>query len=447
MRLIKPNILSSVDGSLSRASVGNYWNSSKVLTSAAINEARFNYNPETGLFDGILVEPSSTNFVLNNSTLSTQSITVSNATEYTFSFYGTGTVVLSGAHTETLVGSGVYVRQVVTFSTTTTSLTITVTGSCTHGQLELGNRATSVITTTGSSATRSADVITGSGLIYTDLVDPNPLYSAATTYAIGAVVRYNNRLYESLQATNLNHQPDTSATWWLDIGVDNLHASFDNSVSTSSSALTAMTIVFKPGAIDSIALINMNAATAKITLTNPLVGTVYSRIAGLSGAEVFDWYQYFFYDPLDRRTQLIFTDVPKVNDGLVTIRLEGSLGELITIGQVLLGVINTIGDTQYGVTSGIIDYSIKDTDEFGNTSFVERAFSKRISANVFVNNPNLNRAQRLLQSVRATPCVWIASDSGVYEESLIVFGFYRSFSIDISYPSYALCNIEIEGLT
>lgn len=447
MRLIKPNILSSVDGSLSRASVGNYWNSSKVLTSAAINEARFNYNPETGLFDGILVEPSSTNLVLNNSTLSTQSITVSNATEYTFSFYGTGTVVLSGAHTETLVGSGVYVRKVVTFSTTTTSLAITVTGSCTHGQLELGNRATSVITTTGSSATRSADVITGSGLIYTDLVDPNPLYSAATTYAIGAVVRYNNRLYESLQATNLNHQPDTSATWWLDIGVDNLHASFDNSVSTSSSALTTMTIVFKPGAIDSIALINMNAATAKITLTNPLVGTVYSRIAGLSGAEVFDWYQYFFYDPLDRRTQLIFTDVPKVNDGLVTIRLEGSLGELITIGQVLLGVINTIGDTQYGVTSGIIDYSIKDTDEFGNTSFVERAFSKRISANVFVNNPNLNRAQRLLQSVRATPCVWIASDSGVYEESLIVFGFYRSFSIDISYPSYALCNIEIEGLT
>ena len=152
MRLIKPNILSSVDGSLSRASVGNYWNSSKVLTSAAINEARFNYNPETGSFDGILVEPSSTNLVLNSSTLSTQSITVSNATEYTFSFYGTGTVVLSGAHTETLVGSGVYVRQVVTFSTTTTSLAITVTGSCNHGQLELGNRATSVITTTGSSA-------------------------------------------------------------------------------------------------------------------------------------------------------------------------------------------------------------------------------------------------------------------------------------------------------
>jgi|GEM_PF-5243026 len=39
-------------------------------------------------------------------------------------------------------------------------------------------------------------------------------WSNATTYAIGDVIKYNSLLYKSLQAANLNNQPDITPTFW-----------------------------------------------------------------------------------------------------------------------------------------------------------------------------------------------------------------------------------------
>lgn len=41
-----------------------------------------------------------------------------------------------------------------------------------------------------------------------------PAWSSTTTYAASAVVTYAAVQYKSLQASNLNHPPDTSPTWW-----------------------------------------------------------------------------------------------------------------------------------------------------------------------------------------------------------------------------------------
>ena len=191
----------------------------------------------------------------------------------------------------------------------------------------------------------------------------------------------------------------------------------------------------------------MDAATAKIAVTDPVEGTVYRQVAGLSGSQVYDWYQYFFYDPLLKRTQVIFSGIPQYSNALTTIKLEGGIGDVVKLAQIILGQQFVLGGTQFGATTGIIDYSTKETDEFGNTKFVERAFSKRMSAQVFINNIDINRTQNLLYSIRATPCVWIGSDDPTYEEPLVVFGFFREFSMDISYPSFSMCSLEIEGLT
>ena len=39
-------------------------------------------------------------------------------------------------------------------------------------------------------------------------------WNSGTTYAAGDLVNYDDLIYRSLQAGNLNHQPDTSPTWW-----------------------------------------------------------------------------------------------------------------------------------------------------------------------------------------------------------------------------------------
>ena len=283
-------------------------------------------------------------------------------------------------------------------------------------------------------------------LVSTTATEVYAVYSAATTYALSARITYLGNIYESLQESNLNHTPTTSPTWWLLIGADNRHAMFDQQVSTGTTAGTNLTVVIATGTIDSFALINLDTDTVKITVRDGLAGAiVYEQTAGLSGSTLTSWYDYFFIDPLLKRTQVVFRDIPPYLNAHVT--LEFVSGTTIAVGSAVWGTLTELGKTQYGARSGIIDYSRKDTDEFGTTTFVERAFSKRLTASVVVENFNLNKVQQLLYSLRAKPCVWMGSDNPLYEEALIVYGFYRDFSTDIGYPSYCLCSLEIESLS
>jgi hypothetical protein len=76
------------------------------------------------------------NILTNTDSLSTQTVTV-RAVEHVLSFFGTGTVTLTGASTAgPLVGTGADDRVDITFTPTAGSLTLTVSGSVNFGQLE-----------------------------------------------------------------------------------------------------------------------------------------------------------------------------------------------------------------------------------------------------------------------------------------------------------------------
>jgi hypothetical protein len=149
-----------------RASTGTYVGSDGLIKTATTNEARFDHNPITGESLGLLVEEARTNLVLNSATLSTQSVTVAAAAN-TLSFYGTGTVTLTGVSTAgPLVGTGANNRVSLTFTPTAGVLILTVSGSVTNAQLEAGAFPTSYIPTTAATATRTADVASITGTAF-----------------------------------------------------------------------------------------------------------------------------------------------------------------------------------------------------------------------------------------------------------------------------------------
>jgi len=285
-------------------------------------------------------------------------------------------------------------------------------------------------------------------LVSTTATDPNPAYAAGTTYAVDAIVSYSNRLYQSVVSSNTGNQPDISPAFWIDIGPTNPYGMFDRTVTYGTSSTETLTVVLTPGRFDSLALINLDCDLCSVTIRDGAGGPIiYENLIGLSGAFITDWSEYFFIDPLFKRTQVILSNLPQFANAHLTITLTGGTGLTISLGELIFGAMFEIGGTQYGASAGILDYSRKVTDDFGNVTFVERPFSKRINASVFVLNSRLNRVQQLMYSLRATPVVWIASESVNLEEALVVYGFYRDFSTDIAYPAHSIMSLEIEGLT
>ena len=141
-----------------RATTATYWNNSHQLTTAAVDEPRIDHDPATGVCLGLLIEETRVNDLLNSATLSTQNVTVTNGA-YTLSFYGTGTVTLTGTASPevALVGTGSANRVSLTFIPAAGTLTLTVSGSVLLAQLESGPHATSYIPTTSVAVTRQRD--------------------------------------------------------------------------------------------------------------------------------------------------------------------------------------------------------------------------------------------------------------------------------------------------
>ena len=141
--------------------------SSGVIVAINADLPRFDFNPTTLVCRGLLIEEARTNALVNSlidgTDLATQLVTVTAAAR-TLSFYGTGTVVLSGAHSATVVGTGAYpTRTTLTFTPSAGVLTLTVTGTVQFAQLEAGAFATSFIPTAALAVTRSGDVASMTG--------------------------------------------------------------------------------------------------------------------------------------------------------------------------------------------------------------------------------------------------------------------------------------------
>jgi len=137
-----------------RASTANRTNSSGNIELMASGVPRLDYSQ--GSCPALLLETQRTNLVFPSDTATTQTRPVT-ATAHTLSFYGTGTVVLSGVAIATLSGTGANDRVTLTFTPTAGSLILTVTGTVTNWQLEVGSYASTLVTTTTASATRVAE--------------------------------------------------------------------------------------------------------------------------------------------------------------------------------------------------------------------------------------------------------------------------------------------------
>ena len=288
--------------------------------------------------------------------------------------------------------------------------------------------------------------ITAAMLVGTTATETYTAWNAATAYVLNDIVlrTATQRLYQRLIAGTTATAPESDTTNWLDIAPSNIWAMFDGEISTTTDRTTSITVVLKPGYVNSLALFGLVGSSIDITVRDALAGAiVYTHSQTLDGTIIADWYQYFF-EPVVQLGEVVLTDLPPYGDAHITVVITGT--GTVECGICLVGTFYTLGDTQYGASVGIVDYSRKETDAFGITTFVRRAYSKRMTARLMLDTVQINKVQRVLADLRATPCAWIGVDNDTYAP-LVIYGFYKDFSIEIAYPTLSYCSLEVEGLT
>lgn len=274
-----------------------------------------------------------------------------------------------------------------------------------------------------------------------------PAWVSGTTYAIGArTIRPSvHKVYERLGAGAGTIAPELDPVNWMLIGATKRWAPFDDVVGTLATGASPLNYTLRPGFIDSLALFELSGRYVDVVMRDATGGSVvYQSRIDLEVTDIetiFDW----FFSELDLRTDVVITDLPgQYASAELSVTVTATTGN-VSVGVMKPGLITDLGETQYGASIGIDDYSRKERDIFGNTSITERAYSKKGSFTLMTTLSSFNRIYRTLAALRATPCVYIATEEVGYEP-LFIYGFYSGFNIEITYPDYHLCSLEIEGL-
>jgi len=287
------------------------------------------------------------------------------------------------------------------------------------------------------------------------LEDPNPAWSAASNYAVGAMVykASTHRVYEAAQAMTSAAPKDPElpanqfnaageVTYWIDAGPTNQFAMFDGEVNTQTVGDSPFTVTLRPGYFNGFALFGLDADAIDIVVKDsPGGSTIHSYSGPLEGSQPADYYEYFF-DRFKPQTQFIATGIDPYNDAEITLTLTKGSGQA-KIGMFAIGDMRPLGAPLSGASVEPVDYSYVVTDSFGRTKTKKRhnATGMVISAKMDIEDANtvLNTVKELL----GTPVVVVGSTAEMYE-ALTVFGLMsaRQQYIDYGQP---VINITVKG--
>lgn len=277
------------------------------------------------------------------------------------------------------------------------------------------------------------------------------MYSGATTYAIGAKVVGNHKIYESLQASNTGNAlpvpPETLNDWWVEAGVSNRYACFDLARNTQSIGTSPMVVVITPGErVNSIAVMGMEADSLRIQMHNG-AALVYDKSFDLRLRIVRDAYEYAF-KPFGLQPSVVQFDLPPFFSSTITLTLTRTSGD-VKLGSILAGTYIYLGATEYNATNDALNFSSIDRDIYGTATLVPRRTLPKTNQTCAIDKLYVTDLLDARTRLNAVPAVWSGLDdqgSSGYFEALLILGIYKQFSINISEFSHAKVTLELEEI-
>lgn len=273
-------------------------------------------------------------------------------------------------------------------------------------------------------------------------------YAGGTTYALGDIIQVaaSHRCYQSLAAGNTGNAV-TDTTKWVDYGPTNRWCALDTLRNTQAVQPSPMTYVIAPGVrCNSLFLGGMVANSAEITVTSVTGGgTVYHETVDLNTRVVTNWYQYFF-EPFSTRATLVRWDLPPYLDAIITVTLTSTSGS-VSLGAIQTGSYEELGTILAPASPGSLNFSSVTRDTYGNATVTQRKGRPTLVCQTKLDSSLMTRVKNFKTATDAMPTVWagLTDDTDDFFESLAILGLWKKFDPVIR-DGFVEVNFELEEI-
>ena len=324
-------------------------------------------------------------------------------------------------------------------------------------QLEVGAEPSSYIATTTAAESRSADVLTDGYMASfegTSVGLPNQMvdedataaWVSGTTYAVDALVHRvaTHRVYKRLVAGAGTTPPESDPTNWRDLRSTTRWAPLTLTEDTELLVLGDLHISVSAGSDPGVYLGGLKASSVRTVVVTPDGNTRSDQthtLPALYAGWLSDGAASLYIDMSGQVYEGDRIDITLMQASIVS----GSIIGVAALRYMFFGIAYSLGETLQGARLGITDFSRRETDEFGTTTFVRRKFAKRLNVDVMLPTADLQRVFDLLTEMRGNVVLWVPGTSSELAP-LSFFGWCKDFGLTVAYTRHATCALEIEGV-
>ena len=304
-------------------------------------------------------------------------------------------------------------------------------------------------------------------LVSTNAVDNTNEFVAGTLYALGAEVKVSaeNNLYKCLTKDTTEVPTGNKTTEnWLFLGKTNPYKMFDEkykSRTIKESGNLVVTIKMKQDGgfskvSDGIALLNVSAK--KIRVVGVREGeTICDEEFDMGIRELISPCMILNcnFGQIVYKKNLILTPL-KDKDGLIisgcriteyTITFEPIDDETpAACGVCILGKMQYFGKTLMNPKKSLVNYDVKDTNEYGDTAVVERGFSNNYNFSFVGKNDIMQVADETLTELRSTPLIYVVTDEQILASVFSGYGMISILDITQQGACDMLMTLEVGSL-
>lgn len=268
-------------------------------------------------------------------------------------------------------------------------------------------------------------------------------WTSGATYGLAERRIYQHAIWESLQAANTNHPPDTSPTWWGKVQATNAFAMFDERVATQTTNSAAISVRLRPAQVaNCLAALNCTGGNLRVRTIDPVALEVYNKVTGLRSRPPRSSYYAWFFQRRVPINDFIALDLPAYPNADVYVDLSVTSGN-VGIGHLVLGQQIVLADgIQLGARVGDTDYSDTELNKWGIPTFVERAPARRGAWTMTVPNDRVDYVINVLRSRKNRMSLWVGY-SGI--KATCIWGWIRDFEVTIRRRVESDIAVEIQG--